>query len=120
MSVNTTERIALALSLCSDLIESFETLWSDNPNLAKFKVVFTDGSRLQVSEDWRGDALYAYSYYWLDSSSRLIIGWDNSKHHPQLENFPHHKHVRKQEHRKPSSETSLEDVLTFIRQKLTS
>jgi Family of unknown function (DUF6516) len=120
MPANVIERISIALSIGGKLISSVETLPPRNPNFAKFNVLFVDGSRLHVNEDWRGDRLSAYSYYWLDSADNLIVGWDDSKHHPRLENFPHHKHIDRQAQREPSYETTLEEVLVVIKQKLTA
>lgn len=106
MATSDAERIAVALSIGRSLIVSIETLPRANPNLTRFKITFNDGRRLYVSEDWRGDTLFMYSYYWIDSADRLIVGWDNSAHHPHLPNFPHHKHIGQQEQREPSDETS--------------
>lgn len=118
MAANDTERIAVALSIGRSLIASIESLPRTNPNLTRFKIVFTDDSRLYINEDWRGDILFAYSYYWVDPADHLIIGWDSSTHHPRLPNFPHHKHVGQQDRREPSDETSLEQVLNVIRARL--
>ena len=73
-----------------------------------------DGSNLRVTEKWRGETLERYGYYWLTTQNELKIGWDNSPHHQKLENFPHHKHIGKQENRAPSPETTLEDVMRVI------
>jgi hypothetical protein len=79
-----------------------------------------DGTTLRVSERWRGQLQVRYSYYWLDRASCLKIGWDNSPHHEQLENFPHHKHIGVQGLRVPSYETSLDAVMLVIEQELAS
>jgi hypothetical protein len=100
------------------LISTVETRPSANPNFVKFKITLTDGSRLHVSEDWRAEGLAAYSYYWIASTDALIIGWDNSPHHPHLANFPHHKHIGQQRNREPSYETTLEDVLVIVKERL--
>lgn len=73
-----------------------------------------DGTNLRVTEQWTGRTLERYSYYWLSSSNRLKIGWDNAPHHTQLENFPHHKHIGSQARLAPSRETCLEDVMKTI------
>jgi hypothetical protein len=80
----------------------------------KIIVYLTDDTNLRVTEEWDGGELVHYSYYWLTSDNRLKIGWDNSLHHKQLENFPHHKHVGRQKNRHPSFETCLEDVMKVI------
>ncbi|MCZ7574865.1 MAG: DUF6516 family protein [Ardenticatenaceae bacterium] len=74
-----------------------------------------DGTNLRLTEQWSGDTLERYSYYWLTASNELKIGWDNAPHHTHLATFPHHKHVTRQENLQPSFETSLEDVVAFIR-----
>ena len=75
---------------------------------------FKDGTNLRVTEQWQGQTLERYSYYWLSSSNELKIGWDNALHHTQLENFPHHKHIGQQNQRVPSYETCLEEVMEMI------
>ncbi len=84
----------------------------------RFRLTLTDGSRLHVSEDWQSGALGAYSYYWLDPVDNLIIGWDNAPHHASISSHPHHKHITAQANRQPSTERTLEDVLTVIRTRL--
>ena len=76
----------------------------------KIVIYLLDDTNLRVTEEWDGDELVHYSYYWLTPDNRLKIGWDNSHHHKQLANFPHHKHVGQRENRQPSFETCLEDV----------
>ncbi len=80
----------------------------------KIIIYLADDTNLRVAEEWDGDTLVHYSYYWLAPDSRLKIGRDNSPHHIKLQNFPHHKHVGRQENRQPSSETCLEDVMKVI------
>lgn len=75
-----------------------------------------DGSNLRVAEQWEGEELKRYSYYWLTSEDELKIGWDNAPHHKQLKGFPHHKHVEQQDNLQPSKETGLEDVMAVILQ----
>jgi len=74
-----------------------------------------DGTNLRVTEQWNGDILDRYSYYWLTSAGELKIGWDNAPHHTRLETFPNHKHIARQDNLQPSDETSLDDVMAFIR-----
>ena len=40
--------------------------------------------------------------------------YDNAKHHPEIETYPHHKHTP--EGIEPSKEPSIEDVLDEIEQ----
>ena len=73
-----------------------------------------DGSNLRVTEQWDGNDLKRYSYYWLTPANKLKVGWDNAPHHKRLENFPHHKHVGQQGELLPSKETCLEEVMRNI------
>jgi hypothetical protein len=73
-----------------------------------------DGTNLRVTEDWRGEFLRRYSYYWLTSENELKIGWDNAPHHTHLETFPHHKHEGHRSNLLPSHDTCLEDVMDAI------
>lgn len=73
-----------------------------------------DGSNLRVTEQWDGDLLKRYSYYWLGVDNRLNIGWDNSPHHTRVKSFPHHKHIGLQTNVQSSDEVCLEDVMKVI------
>lgn len=73
-----------------------------------------DGTNLRVTEQWDGEVLRRYSYYWLTSGNKLKSGWDNAPHHTKLTSFPHHKHVGGQKNLHPSKETNLDDVIRFI------
>jgi hypothetical protein len=75
-----------------------------------------DGTNLRLAEQWNGAVLERYSYYWLTATNALRIGWGNAPHHTtRLATFPHHKHVGHQRNIQPSTETRLEEVMTFIR-----
>ena len=86
----------------------------------KLKATLTDRSTLRISEQYHHDRLETYAYYWLDQNDRLLIGWDNAPHHPRLPTFPHHKHVASQDNRQPSDETSPEEIMAAIRDRLSS
>ena len=73
-----------------------------------------DGTNLRVAEQWKGNLLERYSYYWLDKNNKLIIGWDNAPHHTKLDTYPNHKHVGKQNNLQIPQETSLVDVMEVI------
>ncbi|MBU1698476.1 MAG: hypothetical protein KKD21_15785 [Proteobacteria bacterium] len=83
----------------------------------KAKLILRDGTNLRIAEKWVDKRLGKYSYYWLDEENRGIIGWDNAPHHNELENFPHHKHL-KGERVFPSYETDLEGALKIIEKVL--
>ncbi|MCJ7431867.1 MAG: DUF6516 family protein [Anaerolineales bacterium] len=82
--------------------------------LLRLVLYFDNGSNLRVTEQWDGDALNRYSYYWLTAENELKIGWDNAPHHTRLQNFHHHKHAGQQANMLSSFETTLEDVMQAI------
>ena len=94
-------------------IERLVTLELDGEVL-RLILYLRDGTNLRVTEQWQGQTLERYSYYWLSSTDVLKIGWDNAPHHTHLESFPHHKHVGYQTHLAPSRETSLEEVMEIV------
>lgn len=77
-------------------------------------IYLKDGSNLRVAEQWSGERLKRYSYYWLTEENQLRIGWDNAPHHTRLSTFPHHKHIGGKQTPEASTQTSLEDVMAVI------
>ncbi len=66
------------------------------------RLAFTDDSYLEFYEyveRTENDRVHikSYSYHWADQSDRLIRRWDNARHFPDLENFPHHIHLMEEE-----------------------
>lgn len=84
----------------------------------KLRLNFENDSSLRVTERWQDGARFRYSYYWLNSRSELIVGWDNVPHHADISTFPHHKHTAQQSTPQPSAESSLGDVIAFIHSKI--
>ena len=102
-----------------DLILRVEnSCYDSEEGVEKFraKTILQDGTILHISETWIDGKLLYYSYYWLDEENNQIIGWDNAPHHPELDNYPHHKHIKTKKRIIPSYEIKLEDVLSFIQE----
>ncbi len=108
-----TDRLADIEAKFSDYILSVKVLDLDGETL-RLIVFLKDGSNLRVVEQWEGERLKRYSYYWLSSENELKIGWDNAPHHTKISTFPHHKHVAQQSNIQPSEETNLEDVIRIV------
>lgn len=109
------------LEKSSNIICKVESVsYSSEEGVEKFKakVILCDGSNLRISETWIDRRLFGYSYYWLDENNNQIIGWDNAPHHLELDNYPHHKHIKVKKKIVPSYEVRLEDILSFIKQYL--
>lgn len=103
----------------SDIVASTEHVtFSEDEGITQFKAKLrlVDTSVIWIREIRKRDVLIAYSYYWLKSDNSIIIGWDNAPHHPEIETFPHHKHIGSRN--ESSYETDLFAVLQFIRDLL--
>lgn len=60
------------------------------------KIIFIDESRLHFIEFInvkQTTEVYKYSYHYQDLDGNLIFRYDMAPHHPEIETFPHHKHV---------------------------
>lgn len=62
------------------------------------RVCFWDGSLLRFQEELvqRGSTIFRneYAYHYQAADGALLFRYDNSPHYPDIETFPHHKHVR--------------------------
>ncbi|BES82865.1 toxin-antitoxin system TumE family protein [Pyrodictium abyssi] len=84
-------------------------------------IVFLDGSRLRfleyVSITGGNAARLKYRYHYEDPDGRLVFRYDNAPHHPEVETFPHHKHLgdgRVVASIAPSIRSVLEEILDLI------
>jgi hypothetical protein len=60
-----------------------------------------------------------YRYQWMDhAQQQLIKRWDNAKHFPNLENFPHHIHVRKETDVIPGMAISIIELLDLLEREI--
>jgi len=110
------DRYAQIEAMYEDIVHKISLLEIDDETL-KLILYFNDGSNVRVTEQWEGELLKRYSYYWLTAENELKIGWDNAPHHKQIDTFPHHKHVAGQKNIRFSKETCLEEVIMFIIKK---
>ncbi|KPV63633.1 MAG: hypothetical protein AOA66_0765 [Candidatus Bathyarchaeota archaeon BA2] len=82
-----------------------------------------DGSELRILEYTsisRGKpTVLRYRFQW-QTAEELIARWNNAPHHPEVESFPHHKHVKGEDKPKPSRVTSLISVLKEIEAEILS
>ncbi|MDY7077879.1 MAG: DUF6516 family protein [Chloroflexota bacterium] len=108
-----TERLLEIEEEYGEKVQSIVPLELDGETL-RLILYLKDGTNLRVTEQWQGETLLRYSYYWLTSANELKIGWDNAPHHARLKNFPHHKHVGRKGNLQPSFETCLEDVVAVM------
>jgi len=81
----------------------------------KGTIVFTNQSEFHLKEYSISVPEFkkiAYSYHYQGANKRLIFRYDNAEHHPELENFPHHKHIGDKVF--SAEEVSLNEVLGLI------
>ena len=83
------------------------------------QIEFNDRSILHIKDYLFMNGTRKYAYHWQDTGGVLRMRWDNSPHHPQLANFPHHKHLFPDVVAE-SQERNLRDVLAVIRKVLTT
>ena len=87
-----------------------KTLIDPEIELIKANATLKDGSILfvneAVGENWR-----EYSYHW-QKDGKMIRRWDNSPHHKDLVNFPHHMHDGN--NILSCEDLNITDVLNFI------
>lgn len=77
----------------------------------KIKAELTNNSQLFIRE-YSDLSERNYSYHWQNEKGELLARWDNAPYHPDLENFPHHKHIDKTI--ESSNEVTLKEVLKVI------
>ena len=110
--------------LATDRLLEIEQTWGDrvqrivpielDGGTLRIIMYMWDGSNLRITEQWQGQRLLRYSYYWLTQANELQVGWDNVPHHTHLANFPHHKHVGGQGNPQPAFEITLDQVLAVV------
>ncbi len=96
-----------------------EVLTASRANL-RIRLRLPDNSFLEISEALvveKGALTWiSYRYHWQDASGRLILRYDNAPHHPEVESFPHHKHVA--ERVMASERPALPDLLAEVQRLL--
>ena len=87
----------------------------------RVKLRLPDKSFLEISEALAAEETtitwLSYLYHWQDPTGHLVLRYDNAPHHPEIETFPHHKHVA--ETAEASQRPSLPDLLNDIRRLIT-
>jgi len=100
-------RLRRHLNLIFDILASREEIVVERlvvdetiPNvqgIVEGRIRFWDSSLLEFVEvlEVKGFVLgkAEYAYHYQDRDNQLIFRYDNAPHHPNVPNFPHHKHV---------------------------
>jgi Family of unknown function (DUF6516) len=63
----------------------------------RIRLRLVDQSLLEISEALviqEGElARLSYRYHWQNVSGQVLFRYDDAPHHPEVDTFPHHKHV---------------------------
>jgi hypothetical protein len=109
------------LARFSDIIHTYEVIQYEVAGLharLKLKIRLVNGSELYVRDTLLDGQQRKYAFHWQDSTDGLIARWDNAAHWPEIETYPHHKHVGEEARVVPSEATTLEEVLAVIQANL--
>ena len=86
----------------------------------RVRVRFADGSLLEFNEAVIVEANVIehldYRYHLQDVRNRLLLRYDNTPHFPDVDTFPHHKHVRDSvvPSARPSVQQAIEEAMQFL------
>lgn len=113
--------IANSKIVASTNIEYTEVL--DHEGYMRGTLTLIDGSELKLLEYTnisRGQPTVLRYRFQRQTAGKLIARWNNAPHHPEVETFPHHKHVKGDDKPKPSRVTTLISVLKEIEAEILS
>ena len=84
----------------------------------KMRAHLGENIRIDVYESYIEGNLYRYSYSLVVGDKR-VLGYDNAPYHPEVETFPHHKHVggRVEPLENPSLEAFLREAKQLLQEK---
>lgn len=106
----------------SPIVASFnlveEKVWPDRGYI-RVRMSLSNGDFLEAAEYFLLEddkcVTRRYRYQWMDGERReLRKRWDNVEHYPDLPNFPHHVHVRKEENVEPGGRLSIIQLLDVL------
>jgi len=93
-------------------VEQFE---QNGTNLRfRMSIVFKNGSQLFVKEIIINGVKRKYAYHWVNRYGGLICRWDNAPDWPEIETFPHHRHVKKENRVEASENIEFSAILNEI------
>ncbi len=105
------------ISLFQSIITTYSVTtkyYNNNKGFISGNIIFINESKLNFKEvkDIEFHKKDKYSYHFMNSSDEIIFRYDNAYHHPEIETFPHHKHLA--ENIEKSQEPELFDILIEI------
>ena len=114
-------RLVLSVVIRSIAIISERAL--DNRGYFRARISLANGDFLEVSEYFFAGLdecqPIEYRHQWMNSTkTQLIRRWDNVRHFPELENFPHHIHVASETNAVPGKFMSIVALIDFLEAEL--
>lgn len=94
--------------------------FEQNGDNLRFRMVinFKDASKVFIKEIVINATKRKYGYQWVDKNNQLICRWDNAPDWPDIETFPHHKHVKNETNVLPSENIEFSTILREINQEM--
>lgn len=98
---------ALKLKLVTSAVVSQYTIIKERTTTTdgylRVQITLSNGDFLELTEYFvhrqRKIETVDYRYQWMDATKRqLKRRWDNTAHHPEIQNFPHHIHEGSEDH----------------------
>lgn len=101
--------------MIQQFVNDIERLFSSSPNILssdfqkhfdplekslylKGSVTFIDASVLSIAiflvQSGNKIQFEKYRYQYMDAKGEMLFRYDNANHHPELQTFPHHKHLK--------------------------
>lgn len=94
-----------------------EEIVSSNRVNLRIRVRFPSGHLFEINEALvaEGDQIthLGYRYHLQDSHNNLVFRYDNTPHFPELDSFPHHKHLQNKV--SPVQEPSIIEVIEEVK-----
>jgi hypothetical protein len=82
----------------------------------KGQITIIDSSTLEISifatESREKLSIDKYRLHYRSNAGQMVFRYDNSPHHPEIDSFPHHKHMPGKI--RPSNIPSIKDILNEI------
>jgi len=89
----------------------------------RMRLTLINGDFLEIAEYFvlQNDKIdiCRYRYQWMDATQQILNKrWDDTKHFPHLQNFPHHVHVRSETQVVSGQKLSIIELIDLLEQEL--
>lgn len=100
-------------------ITSMENHHGNTYGYIRMRLILTNGDFLEVAEYFAIQdskiCVHRYRYQWMNPTQQILKKrWDNTKHFPNLPNFPHHIHIDSETQVVPGRELSIIELIDLL------